>query len=187
MWAMVLDRLHYEMHTGINLIYQGYEIRFKIWKEEVLFSWRWWFGIGLLLLSWIIWLLIRRRNSSNLLFYSGLFIMLVSVSFDAIGMQLKAWHYLYPMFPVIPAYVPFDLCLMPVSIMILIQVKPKIKPVYKAVFFALFASFIAEPFFRLMDNYDPVFWKYYYTFPIYFVISLVADKLTKIKDFTPLN
>jgi hypothetical protein len=184
---MLLDRLHYEMYKGIKLINQGYEIRLEIWKEEVLFSWRWWFGIGLSALSWIIWFLIRRRNSSDRLFYSGLFIMLISVSFDAIGMQLKAWHYIYPMFPVIPAYLPFDLCLMPVSIMILIQVKPKINSVYKAVFFALFASFVAEPFFRLIDIYDPVFWKNWYSFPIYFVIYLVADKLTKRNDFTPLN
>lgn len=184
---MYLDRLHYEMYKGINLINQGYEARLKIWQEEVLFSWRWWFGMGLSVLSWIIWFLIRRRNSSDRLFYSGLFVMLVSVSFDAIGMQLKAWHYIYPIFPVIPAYLPFDLCLMPVSIMILIQVKPKIKPVYKAVLLAFFASFVAEPFFRLMDIYEPFFWKNYYSFPIYFVIYLVADKLTKRDNFTPLS
>ncbi|WP_217269790.1 CBO0543 family protein [Neobacillus endophyticus] len=175
------------MYKGLNLINQGYETRFKIWQEEVLFSWRWWFGMCLSILSWIIWFLIRRGNSSDRLFYSGLFIMFVSVSFDAIGMQLKAWHYIYPMFPVLPAYLPFDLCIMPVSIMILIQVKPQIKPTYKGVIFAFFASFVGEPFFHLLDIYDPIYWKHYYSFPIYFVIYLVADKLTKRNDFTLLS
>lgn len=41
-------------------------------------------------------------------------------------------------------YFPWDLTLMPVSIMVLLQIKPTANPWLKAIVFALFASYAAE-------------------------------------------
>jgi hypothetical protein len=182
-----LNRVHHDMHKGLDLISKGYKIRQQIWAEEILFTWRWWFGVGLVLFFWTLWFLIRKRDSTDRLLYAGFFVMVVSVSLDAIGMQFKAWHYLYPIAPVIPSYLPFDLALMPVVIMILIQVKPRVKPIYKGLIFSLLTSFVGEPIFVFLDIYDPLYWKYYYSFPFYLLIYLTADSLSKRKHFSQVE
>lgn len=182
-----MNKVHYDMHKGLDLINQGYLIRSQVWREEIVFSWRWWFGVALTLVSWGIWIIFRKRTSSDRLMFSGLFVMVVSVSLDAIGMQLNAWHYLYPIFPVIPSYFPYDFALMPVSVMLLIQFKPRIKPIYKGVIFAILTSLVGEPVFIFLGIYDPIHWKLYYSTPAYFVIYLIADHLSKRKNFSFIN
>lgn len=181
------DKVHVEMHKGLDIINHGYRIRMEIWEQEILFSWRWWFGVGITLFAWILWLFIHKRDSSDRLLYSGMFVACISIALDAIGMQLKAWHYLYPVVPVIPSYLPYDLAIMPVTVMIIIQVKPYIKPIYKAIFFALLAAFVGEPFFKWIKIYDPINWKYIYSIPFYLIIYLIADMLSRRTHFNKIT
>lgn len=182
-----MAKVQYEMQRGLDLINQGYTIREEIWRQQVLFTWRWWLGLSLAVLCWVVWLIFRKRNSTDRLLFGGFFVMIISLSLDAIGIQFKAWHYLYPVIPAIPAYLPYDLSLIPVIIMTLIQVRPEMKPLTKGFIFALFTSFIGEPIFEFLNVYDPIFWKHAYSFPFYFVIYLIADFLTKRKNFDPIK
>lgn len=177
------NKVYDEMNKGLELIHQGYQIKYDIWQDQVLFTWRWWLGCGLVILCWVGWSFFRKKRSSDRLFYAGLFVMTISVSLDAIGMQLKAWNYIYPLIPLIPAYLPYDLALMPVSVMLLIQVKPKINPFYKAILFAALTSFAGEPIFKWLEIYEPLTWRYIYSVPFYFVIYLIANWLSKRSNF----
>ncbi|WP_026575213.1 CBO0543 family protein [Bacillus sp. UNC438CL73TsuS30] len=180
------NNVYDEMNKGLELIHQGFKIRNDIWLEEILFSWRWWLGIGLVILCWGSWWILRKKISSNRLLFAGFFIMVISLSLDAIGMQLKAWNYLYPIIPLIPAYLPYDLALMPVSVMFLIQVKPMMRPVYKAILFAVLTSFVGEPFFKWLGIYEPLTWRYIYSVPFYFIIYLIAHWLSNRCNFEKL-
>ncbi|MDR7000676.1 CBO0543 family protein [Neobacillus niacini] len=181
------NKVYDGMNKGLELIHQGFKIRNDIWQEEILFSWRWWIGFGLVIFCWGSWMIFRKKNSSDRLFYPGLFVMVISIALDAIGLQLKAWNYIYPLIPFFPAYLPFDLALMPVSVMFLIQVKPKMKPFYKAILFAVLTSFFGEPLFKWLGIYEPLSWRYIYSVPVYFVIYLTANWLSKRPNFERLN
>lgn len=113
--------------------------------------------------------------------------MTISVALDAIGVQMGLWSYRYEVFPFIPAYLPYDLALMPVIIMSLIQYKPHFSPIKKAVIFGLLTAFIGEPLIVVTDIYKPINWKFYYSIPIYIVIYLIADWLTRRENFEKVD
>jgi hypothetical protein len=71
--------------------------------------------------------------------------------------------------------------------MSLIQVRPQINPLIKGMVFAIMTSFIGEPFFEFLNVYDSIFWRHIYSVPFYFVIYLIADFLTKRKNFAPIK
>ncbi|MCM3600411.1 hypothetical protein M3175_06685 [Robertmurraya korlensis] len=93
----------------------------NLWHQEVIFSWRWWFGVILTILAWFLWMKFHKKESRYRLLLAGFFVMTISVILDALGVQIGLWSYRYEVFPIIPAYVPYDLALMPVVIMSLIQ------------------------------------------------------------------
>ncbi|MFZ3590271.1 CBO0543 family protein [Bacillus sp. DJP31] len=72
--------------------------------------------------------------------------MTVSLVLDVLGDQLGIWHYRFNVLPVLPSYFPWDITLMPVTIMFFSQVKPHVNPIIKAVLFTLLTSYISEPF-----------------------------------------
>lgn len=159
----------------------------ELWQNEVVFSWRWWFGVTLTILTWLFWIKYHTKKSRYRLLLAGFFVMTVSVSLDALGIQLGLWSYRYEVMPTIPAYLPYDLALMPVVIMILIQFKPNFSPVKKAFFFGFLTAFVGEPLLVLTDIYKPEHWRMFYSVPIYIVIYLIAHWLTNREEFSELS
>jgi hypothetical protein len=78
---------------------------------------------------------------------------------------------------------PWDFTLFPVSVMFLLQIKPKVRPIVKAIIFSGTNAFIFEPLFKWLDFYHPKKWIPIYSFIIYIFIYLLADFLMKRKDF----
>src|SRR5690606_18285566 len=103
------------------------------------------------------------------------------------GDQLGFWHYRFNVIPVLPTYVPWDLTLMPVAILFLLQVKPQSSPYFKAILFALLAAFVGEPFFTWISIYNPKNWSFWYSVPIFGLIYLVAHYLTRRPAFRKLD
>jgi hypothetical protein len=158
-----------------------------LWQQEVVFSWRWWFGVSLTILAWFIWIKYHKKESRYRLLVAGFFVTTVSISLDALGVQLGLWSYRYQVLPIIPAYLPYDLSLMPVVIMFLIQVKPSYSPVKKSFIFGVLTAFLGEPLIVLTDIYNTENWRYYYSVPIYIIIYLASHWLITRKQFEKLN
>jgi hypothetical protein len=158
-----------------------------LWQQEVIFSWRWWFGVTITILTWLFWIKYHKKDSRYRLFLAGFFVMTVSISLDALGVQLGMWSYRYEVLPTIPAYLPYDLALMPVVIMSLIQFKPHYSPVKKAFIFGLLTAFIGEPLLVFTDIYKIEKWRIFYSIPIYIIIYLIAHWLTSRKEFKELD
>ncbi|MFC6604110.1 hypothetical protein ACFQDF_25425 [Ectobacillus funiculus] len=68
----------------------------------------------------------------------------------------------------------------------LIQYKPSISPIIKAIIFGGCSAFVAEPIFSAIHFYELVHWKYYYSFPIYIMVYLIAHWISKRTTFKPL-
>jgi len=160
--------------------------KIDIWKEHVLFSDLWWFGVALSIIPWIIWFLIRKKQSTDRIMYVGFYVMAISTLLNILGDQIGIWHYRFHVIPTLPTYFPWDVTLMPVSVMILLQFFPKINPWLKAIFFAFLTSYIGEPFFNWLGIYEPTAWRYSYSVPIQFILFMSAYWLSQRSKFSPL-
>jgi hypothetical protein len=162
------EQSHLEIH------YQLYDH----WLKEILWTWQWWLGVGLSIIPWVLWWKFHREENTYRLLGAGFFVMIVALSLDAIGIQLGLWSYHYEVLPFIPAYLPWDLVIMPVVILSLIEIKPSVSALLKAMIFGLGTSFVGESITRWLDLYEPNHWNTLYSLPIYIVIYLIAHWLT---------
>ncbi|MBM6617909.1 CBO0543 family protein [Bacillus suaedaesalsae] len=161
--------------------------KIDIWREYVLFSELWWLGVALSIIPWIIWFFIRKKDSTDRLLYTALFVMVVSLCLDVLGDQLGVWGYRFNVIPVLPTYVPWDITLMPLTVIIILQIRPGANPLIKALIFAVISSYLAEPFFHWLQIYNLKHWRYSYSVPIQIVIYLMAHYISKRNNFASLN
>lgn len=154
---------------------------YNIWITNIVFTWRWWLGVALSIFPWIIWIKIRNKNDPARLFFVGLLAAMVANTLDTIGVSYNLWHYDWKVIPYITVYFPWDFTLFPVSIMLLMQFKPKINKYIKAVAFSFMCSFVFEPFFSWISLYHMIHWEYWYSFIIHIPIYLFYDYLYKSK------
>ncbi|NIK70353.1 CBO0543 family protein [Paenibacillus sp. BK720] len=159
----------------------------QIWSEYVVFSGIWWFGVALSTLPWVLWFVLRNRQSSDRIQYAGFMSSIVSLTLDVLGDQYGLWHYRFNVIPLIPTYFPWDVTLMPVGIMFLLQFKPAGSPFLKAILFAFLTSYVAEPIFHWIGIYEPLKWRYTYSFPIQMGIYLLAHYFSRRKNFQELT
>jgi len=172
---------------NVNKIEGMIDQKVELWKEYVLFSDLWWMGVGLSIIPWVIWFFVRKKDSTDRLLYVGFFIMTLALILDVLGDQMGFWHYRYHVIPVLPTYFPWDITLMPLTIMIIIQVFPNINPWLKALFFASITSYLAEPFFHWLKVYEPDNWRYSYSFPIQVALYMSAHYLSKRTKFAEIK
>ncbi|WP_420871936.1 CBO0543 family protein [Cohnella rhizosphaerae] len=96
---------------------------------------------------------------------------------DFVGTSYGLWYYTGKVIPTIPVFVPWDFCVLPVFIALLIEYKPHFSPLVKAMIFAGVSAFIGEPVFLWLGFYVMVNWNILISFPIYFLIYLASYKI----------
>lgn len=158
----------------------------EVWIEFVLFSPHWWIQIGLTILPWLAWFMLRRKESQNRMLFVAFFAILIASILDFIGVRLGLWRYYFEPIPFLPAFIPWDMTLVPVIIISLIAYKRHIKPWIKALVFAALTAFVAEPIFEYFHFYQEIHWSSFYSFFIYIIIYLLCHKLSTLKHFDPL-
>ena len=174
------------MEEAYNLISQSNNIMIDLWLKHTFLTWRWWLGVCLAIIPWVLWIIFKKKESTNRLLFVGFFVIIICSWLDLMGILFGLWSYYHNVVPFSPAFIPWDFTMLPVSIMFLLQIKPKIRPIIKAIAFAVFSSFIAEPFFVWIGTYNPTHWKYIYSFPIFLVIYLISDWFSKRSFFKKL-
>jgi len=160
--------------------------KFQIWLEHILFTWRWWLGI--LIIICCLWTLYKltKNESRNRLLYVGFFTALLVTCLDLIGVFFGLWNYKYEVFPSINTYLPWDLLVIPTLVIILLYVKPHHYPVIKGLILGAITSFFGLPLLNWVGLYEPLNWHYIYSFPIQFGIYLLAEFMSKREKFTKL-
>ncbi|WP_261852108.1 CBO0543 family protein [Clostridium folliculivorans] len=153
----------------------------QLWIGHIIFTWRWWLGVALTIIPWIIWIKARNKKETIRLLFTGLVVAIVTNVLDLIGICYGLWYYDYKVTPMTVIYVPWDFALFPVAIMLLLQLKPKVNVFIKAIGFAMICAFVFEPLFAWLDIYVYVKWKHWYSFIIYIPLYLIFNKIYNSK------
>ncbi|WP_318508743.1 CBO0543 family protein [Bacillus sp. T3] len=169
-----------ELYKDVDKVNDRY---FDFWKEHTLLHWDWWVSLGLTIIPWVIWWEFRDKQNTARFMFSAFFIIITTCLLDFFGVVSGFWYYTGKVIPSIPSYFPWDFCLFPVSMTLLMQYRPYISPVKKSIFYSGIVSFVGEPFFDRIGFYTMVHWEYIYSFPIYIIIYLCADWVSKRKTF----
>jgi hypothetical protein len=173
-----------EMEKAYEMSDQANDYILQVWLDHIVFSWQWWVQLSLTVFPWVIWILLRKKKSSDRLLYAGLFSMITASWLDTFGVALGLWSYKWEVIPIIPSFVPWNLSLLPVALMFALQLNPlKLNRYFKGVVFSAISSFLVEPFFVWIDFYHPERWNYIYSFPIVLSIYLIADYISRRTDF----
>lgn len=159
----------------------------KIWFEYVFLSWQWWFGVLLTVIPWVIWWKFRKKESMSRLLYGAFFVIIISMFLDSFGTELGLWDYRYEPIPFLPSFLPWDLGLLPVSFLVLMQIKPHASPLIKAILYSFMSAFIGEPFFEWLGFYKSTNWNPFFSLPFYFFIFLIGHSLVTSKSFKELT
>jgi len=178
-WTTIISKIKscFDMNNAIEAQFVAF------WAADVLFSWRWWLKVAMLLLPWVFWAIVRKRDSTARLLLAAFFVMAVSIYLDEIGVSMGLWYYPATIQPYVSGNSAYNISMLPVATMLFIQFFPKVKPVYKALAFAALGTFVSEPLMVWMGLYRNVEWSYWYSFPILFVQYWIAHKITLMKSF----
>ncbi|WP_366164022.1 CBO0543 family protein [Bacillus infantis] len=132
-----------------------------------------------------LWFKYRNKQSKDRLQYAGIFVALVSATLDYIGTFLGLWKYNYEFLPMVSNYLPISFSSLPISVMFLLQIKPKMNPFIKALIYGVL-SLMALPIIQWIGIYDPIKWKYLYSFLIQVFVYLMAHYLSTRNGFDKL-
>jgi len=160
---------------------------YDLWRTNVLFTWRWWIAVSLIVLPWTIWLFIREKESTHRLLFVAFFVMVFSSALDMFGIALNLWYYPVTVLPLMPEFNPFDICALPVATMLSIQYFPNANTYIKAGIYSIISSFIFEPLNQWIGLYERIHWEYYYSVPIMICIYLFANYLASKNNFAELK
>ncbi|MGE5405647.1 MAG: CBO0543 family protein [Candidatus Saccharibacteria bacterium] len=149
------------------------------WLINDFLTWQWFANLAFLFLPWLIWwIFVDRKRLPEILFF-GVLISLACVSSDAIGVGLKIWSYPHPFLPGVKYVFCSDFGILPVSYMMFYQHFSERHAILGAVLLALGCSYIGEPVYVWLGLYDPGYWRYSYTIPLYLVMFLGGRALTR--------
>lgn len=182
-----VDKLISEMEKIEKIILEATTKRIEVWNEFVFLSWRWWFLLLSFIIAWTLWVIFRKKESTDRLLYAGVVTMLVSILLDGSGYCIGLWYYNYEVVPIPPINLEYDIGLLPVMVMFFIQIKPKVHPFIKGVILSGFTSFVYEPIFKALDFFAYPKWEYIYSFVIYIIIYLIANYVSTRNNFTKIK
>jgi len=164
------------------------KIRWDYWRNDIIFSYQWWFLIITFVILFIVWirLLDKRRLLTILLFG---FITLNIVTFlDTLGGELQIWEYPKMILPWGPRILCIDL-MISIYFMLLYQFFTKWRSyIFSSIILSAIFSFIFEPIAILLGIYIQLSWSHFYSFPIYILLAIsikwIVEKLIKINNLT---
>ncbi len=179
-----------ESHAVINEMIEAFtnyrhahRVLMETWYKMVFLTPLWWAGLLLGIIPWLVWWKFHNKNDTGDLFRAGLFMGVIALILDSVGVQLGLWVYPYDVLPFIPGYLPWDLTLLPITVMFFLEIKPNWLPLKKGFIFAIIAAFIGEPLAIISKLYQPLGWNSLYSFPIYIVLYLLSEKIARGKTF----
>jgi len=146
-----------------------------LYMDNVFLTWRWWLCFLLTIIPWVLWIIFRKKESTARLLFAGFIVIIISMLLDDIGVELNFWDYNVDFDAINPSFFLWDMSLLPVVTMVLLQYKNNIKSIYKALIYSGLASFVVEPIFAWLKYYDREIWKSYYSFPIFIIIYFIAN------------
>ena len=173
-----------EMITVFSKYHDANQALIKSWYEIIFLTPRWWGGLVLGIIPWYVWWKFHNKNQTGDLLRGGLLMAVWALVLDSIGLQLGLWIYPYDVFPFIPGYIPWDLTILPVTTMLLIEIRPNWSPIKKAFIYAGLSALVGETLADFFQLYYPLKWHSFFSMPIYFLLYFLCDRFARSKTFT---
>jgi multisubunit Na+/H+ antiporter MnhE subunit len=185
---MTFDEGLKQSEKGYHKFIEGNDLMSEAVGHAFLYTWQWWLGIALFILPWILWLMIRKKESTGRLLVGGFVAIILSFVIDLIATSQGLWSYPLKFSPIAPQlFLPYHFSLTPVAIMLVLQIKPKANPLIKGSIFAAIAAFGGMNFFAMLKFYDPKGWSTIYDFIIFLCIFLVAYWFSNMDSFRKIT
>ena len=173
------------LYDKLHLVQTEY---FHLWRGSILFTWRWWLALAMLIIPWIVWFAVRKRESSGRLLCAGGIIASLSMLMDQAGVTMHLWTYPTTVAPMMPSFLPFDLSAVPVATMLFLQFFPRMKLFWKALIYAAGGTlfdFISDSIgLSVQEGWG---WSSIYTFLILFFMYLLAYRIAHMENFEPID
>lgn len=162
-------------------------IRIEYWSEEVVFSFRWWLLMALILLSLIVWY--RSLNKSSLheaTLFAGL-ASIVTLALYEYGLELTLLDFNYNVIPIFPPLSSLEFLLFPLIFSYVFQHFNSKKRYIKASLAAsAILSFVINPLLSWGEYYILLHWSYFYDFVVLFLLALLlrmlANKIISVQN-----
>jgi hypothetical protein len=148
-----------------------------------IFTWRWWLGVAMIVIPWIVWFIFRDRKSTGRLLCAGFFVMIFSAVLDTLGIEFGLWAYPVKVVPSPTLSFSFRLSVLPVLAMFFIQIKPKVNPIIKSITYSGISAYVGLPLLASIHLYKKLNWAYTYSFFILSVMYLVAHWLYNLHSY----
>lgn len=152
-----------------------------------LFTWQWWIAVAMIVVPWVVWGIVRNRESSARIFSAGLLMMVLSEILDTVGVSFGKWAYPVKVIPVATINFSFRLSVLPVILMLFLQFKPQFNPYLKAVLFGTIGAYVGMPTLNMIDLYKKMDWAYTYSFFILIAFYLLAHWFSQRNTFEKIK
>ncbi len=174
------------MDEIIELRRRLFSIEYSMWTDNMLFTLKWWILVTFMLVMWYVWWKIVDKSRLTEISLVGTITGLVSTLLNTTGIELTLWAFPNQLFGAVRGVNILDLTMIPITYMIIYQICSKWKTYMILVFiFALLGSFVGQPLFKALKLYDPVNWRYIYSFPVYLfigvIVKLIASKIKNVQ------
>jgi hypothetical protein len=148
-------------------------IRIDHWLQESVFHLKWWFLLGVFLISAFGWYrLADKTRLPEILLYMGL-TTIITLILDEFGEELSLWDYPTDILPLFPPLTAVDLASLPTTYSLVYQYFRTWRSfIWATVIMATIFCFVLEPILVWGNFYQLLNWKYYYGFPIYIAMAL---------------
>ncbi|HZK56087.1 MAG TPA: CBO0543 family protein [Desulfosporosinus sp.] len=169
----------------IKLIHKHLSI--EHWVNYEVFTWQWWVGVACVVIPLVLmWILIDKRRLLEIIAF-GFMINILATFLDVVGSELLLWNYTLRILPQIPLLFPVDFVLVPIFYMLVYQRYKAWKQFLLAsTILALALAFVAEPLAVYIGQYELIYWKFIYSFPIYIVLAILgkifANKMFSVQE-----
>ncbi|MFS0777856.1 CBO0543 family protein [Neobacillus sp. 3P2-tot-E-2] len=172
-----------QVDKATKMITEANQLIVETVMNAFLFTWQWWTAFAMIVAPWIIWGILRNRESSARLFSAGLLVMVLSEILDTFGVSYGKWAYPVKVVPVATINFSYRLSVLPVFVMLLLQYKPNFNPFIKAVFFGVLGAYVGMPALAKIDLYKKIDWSFTYSFLILTSFYLLAHWFSRSKAF----
>lgn len=154
-----------------------YEALHTYWYEQNYLTPKWWLLVSLSVIPPILWWIIVSKKRIIEITTYGLFYGLAAIILDSIGSNALVWAYPVRLTPYLhPQLYPYDIGVVIIPFMLIYQKWSnnfKKFLIYTALL-SLYLSFIGEPFMEWLGIYQEITWKNMYSFPIYWLLSIIC-------------
>lgn len=162
------------------------EMMMDFWKNNFLFSLKWWMLLALTIVPWFLWWKIVDKSRVIEILLYGFFIVSISTILDVIGWNYSLWFYPYTLLGLCTPLIPIDYTLLPIFYMLAYQYFSNWKSFSIVILILSFIfAFVWEPLAEMLNFYKPLKWNNTYSFFGFFLLGVfsrgIVLKIVKIQ------